>query len=412
MLTAYFKSEPTLARYRSGIAGPYLDEFTSWLASRGYRRLPIRRHIREVVHFADWAASEGLGISKLGYSALAQFHKHLAEHNLLRYPNGTHHHLYQSARVFTDFLETIGVVCTEKPHFQCSVPALYTEFCEWMKTQRGTLDITLASYRLPVTNLLQILGEPSTYTAPRLRAFFLEQVSRTHAEAAKNIATALRMFLRFLVVRGDCAPGLNFAIPTVARWRLSSLPKYISTAAVNDLIDSCDQSTPLGARDKAMLLLAARLGLRASDISGLQFQHLVWARSVVIVAGKNRRKTELPLPQEVGDAILYYLQHGRPKITDEYVFITNTAPFIPIAPQTVGKAVARAIQRTGIEAPNRGTHLLRHSMATSMLRDGISLPAIGTLLRHASIETTTVYAKVDVGMLQEIAMPWPGVLPC
>jgi len=267
-----------------------------------------------------------------------------------------------------------------------------------MTTQRGTLDITLASYRLPVTNLLRKLGEPSTYSAQRLRSFFLQQVSQAHPGTAKNTATALRMFLRFLVAHGDCVPGLEFAIPTVARWHLSSLPKYLPVSAVDSLIASCDQSTPLGARDRAMLLLVARLGLRASDVSGMKFQHLIWTKGALIVAGKNRRKTELPLPQEVGDAILHYLQHGRPAVANEYVFMTVIAPFIPITRQTVGKAVARTIRRTGIAAPSRGTHLLRHSLATTMLSEGISLPAIGALLRHASIETTSVYAKVDVGL--------------
>lgn len=412
MLTAYFKSAQTLARYRSGIAGPYLDDFVSWLANRGYQRVSIRRHVREVMHFATWAASVNLAASELDHRTLARLRDHLSDRGMLRGPSGNHHHLYQSARVFTRFLEGCGVVRSAKQPSRSVVPSLYTEFCEWMKAQRGTLDITLTNYRLPVTNLLQSLGEPSAYSAQRLRAFFLQQVGQGHSGTAKNTATALRMFVRFLVAHGDCTPGLNFSIPTVARWRLSSLPKYLPTEAINALIASCDQFTPLGARDRAMLLLVARLGLRASDVSGLQLSHLNWPRGALVVAGKNRRKTELPLPQEVGDAIIHYLQHGRPKADNEYVFITTVAPFIPITRQTVGKAVARAIRRTGIAAPNRGTHLLRHSVATSMLREGTSLSAIGVLLRHASIETTAVYAKVDTGLLQEVAIPWPGAEPC
>lgn len=408
MLTSYFKSLPTIARYRSGLVGPYLDEFTSWLANRGYRRISIRRHVREVVHFTDWAASAKLTVYELDHQILNRLKDDLVERGLFRQPSGNHHHLYQSACVFIDFLEVIGVVRSPEHH----VPALYTEFYNWMTVQRGTLDITLANYRIPVTNLLRTLGEPSTYTAQSLRSFFLLQVSQAYPEAARNIATALRMFLRFLVAHGDCVPGLEFAIPTVARWHLSSLPKYLPLFAVNNLIASCDQSTPLGARDRAMLLLVARLGLRASDVSGMQFQHLIWAKGALIVAGKNRHTTELPLPQEVGDAILHYLQHGRPAVASEYVFMTVIAPIIPITRETVSKAVARAIRRTGVDAPNRGAHMLRHSVATTLLGEGISLPAIGALLRHASIETTSIYAKVDIDLLKEVAMPWPGVEPC
>lgn len=412
MLTAYFTSASTIARYQASSAGPYLDHFVTWLAEHGYRRTSIRRHVREVAQFATWFGSAESTSTLPDQTTLARFRDHLASQGRLRYPCGLHHHTYQSARVYVQFLEEIGAVHPAAGVRAGETPAAFTEFYDWMKVHRGTRDITLTNYRLPVTALLRALGSPSAYTAPALRAFFLQQISPNHSEKAKNLATALRMFLRFLVARGDCAPGLECAIPTVARWRLSSLPKYIQPAEVEALIESCDPSTPLGARDRAILLLIARLGLRASDVSGLRFGQLIWSRGVLRVAGKNRREVELPLPQEVGDAILHYLQHGRPKLSDEFVFVTTIAPFEPITRQVVGRAVRRAIHRTGIDAPSQGAHLLRHSVATAMLRDGLSLPAIGALLRHSSIETTAVYAKVDVNLLKEVVQPWPGVRPC
>ena len=359
MLTSYFKSPSTIAQYRAGRAGPYLDRFVSWLADRGYKRVSIRRHAREVVHFATWAASEGLRRTALDSSLLVTLRNYLTEQGLFREPSGNRNHIYQSACVFVRFLEEIGIVSPSTEYSKTSAPTLYLEFCDWMKAHRGTLDITLASYRLPVVNLLQTLGPPDTYTAQLLRAFFLQQVSQVNQERSKNIATAMRMFLRFLIARGDCMTGMDFAIPTVARWRLSSLPKYLSPAAVETLVASCDQSVPLGARDLAMILLAARLGLRASDVSELQFQHLLWSKGTLIVAGKNRREVELPLPQEVGNAILYYLRCGRPKVTSEYVFITTNAPFIPITRQTVSKAVARAIILMYPD-DNRHSHLVNY----------------------------------------------------
>jgi site-specific recombinase XerD len=282
-----------------------------------------------------------------------------------------------------------------------------------MRTQRGTLDTTLNNYRLPIIDLLDELGtQPSAFNTNRLLEFLLRRVSHFSQEKSKNLATAVRMFLRFLIARGYCAPGLEHSIPTVARWRLSSLPKYLPTQEVERLIDSCDQSSPLGARDRAILLLIARLGLRAGDVSALKFGDLLWKEGMLIVSGKSRRQTRLPLPQEVGEALLHYLRRGRPHKVGDYIFITTTAPFVPISRQVVGRAVVRAVRRTGISAPTQGAHLLRHSAATCMLREGVSLPAIGALLRHVSIQTTTVYAKVDLGLLQEVAMPWPEVQPC
>ena len=411
MLTTYFRSASTVAHYLAGSAGPYLDRFVSWLAIHGYQRVSIRRHVREVVHFSVWANSVGVATPP-GHTTLAKLRDHLGERDRLRYPSGNQHHIYQSARVYVRFLSDIGAICSAIEPVVADVPALFVEFRDWMKSHRGTRDSTLAGYLPPVTNLLRTLGLPSTYSAQCLRTFFLQQVRQNQPEKSKNFATATRMFLRFLIARGDCAPGLDFAIPTVARWRLSRLPKYLPSEAVEALIASCDPSTSLGARDRAILLLIARLGLRAGEVSGLEFRQVLWSRATLRVMGKSRREVELPLPQEVGDAILHYLRNWRPRVANPFVFITTTAPLIPITRQVVGRAVARAIRRTGIDAPSRGAHLLRHSVATSMLREGISLPAIGALLRHSSIETTTVYAKVDGNLLREVVQPWPGAQPC
>jgi len=220
------------------------------------------------------------------------------------------------------------------------------------------------------------------------------------------------MFLRFLIARGRCAPGLEHAVPTVARWRLSSLPRYLPAEDVERLIHSCDPASLLGARDRAILLLIARLGLRASDVSALKFSDLLWEQGTLIVSGKNRRGTRLPLPQDAGEAILHYLRHRQPHKVSDSVFITVTAPFVPISRHVIRRVVMAALRRAGISAPTQGAHLLRHSVATRLLREGVSLSAIGVLLRHASIETTTPYAKVDVDLLREIALPWPEVQPC
>ena len=413
MLITYFKDSRTLARYRSGLANLYLENFIVWLEGKGYRRFTIRRHVREVVHFADWAEAEGLALRDLDRGALNRLCNQLAERNSLRYSCGNQKQICHSASLLIDFLEEIGAVEPRPPCTSTQDPALLLQFREWMRTQRGTLDNTLNEYRRPILDLLDDLGtEPIAFNAIGLRKFLLRRVSCFSSGKWKNLATAVRMFLRFLIARGYCAPGLEHAIPTVAKWRLSSLPKYLSIQDVESLINSCDQSSPLGARDRAILLLIARLGLRAGDVSALKFGDLLWEEGTLIVSGKGRRQTRLPLPQGVGEAILYYLSHGRPSKVGDSIFITSTAPFVPISRQAVGQTVARAIRRTGISAPTKGSHLLRHSAATRMLREGVSLPTISALLRHASIETTTVYAKVDVDLLQEVAMSWPEVQPC
>ncbi len=375
MLITYFKNPATLARCRSGLAHPYLEDFVVWLEQQGYRRRTICYHVCEVIHFANWAEAEGLARRDLNLDALDRLGRQMTERKALRHPSLDRRYVYQSARVFVSFLETIGAVDPPTADASAQDPALFLEFRAWMRTQRGTLDITLNNYRRPLLELLDELGsDPGTFDAKGLRAFLLRRVGVSGQAKSKNIATALRMFLRFLIARGRCAPGLEHAVPTVARWRLSSLPRYLPAEDVERLIHSCDPASLLGA--------------------------------------KNRRGTRLPLPQDAGEAILHYLRHRQPHKVSDSVFITVTAPFVPISRHVIRRVVMAALRRAGISAPTQGAHLLRHSVATRLLREGVSLSAIGLLLRHASIETTTPYAKVDVDLLREIALPWPEVQPC
>ena len=281
-----------------------------------------------------------------------------------------------------------------------------------MHTHRGTTAATLHHYRLPLLDLLDTLGDqPAQYTAKALRDFILDRARRRSVAHAKSLVTPVRMFLRFLIATGHCRPGLDHAIPTIARWRLASLPPYLLPEAVEQLMASCDLSTTIGVRDRAILLLLARLGLRAGDVAALQFADLDWHAGTVQVSGKSRRHQRLPLCQEVGDAILQYLD-CRPALPTTRVFLTSKAPLQPLSSHAVGKIVTQAIHRAGIDAPQHGSHILRHSAATHLLRQGVPLGAIGVVLRHASVETTVGYAKVDVHLLEHVVRPWPEELPC
>ena len=234
------------------------------------------------------------------------------------------------------------------------------------------------------------------------------------APYVKTMTTALRGYLRFLAAQGQCRPWLDRAVPTLPQWRLSALPRYLSGADVERLIASCDLSKPHGIRDRAILLLLARLGLRAGDILAMRLDDIAWDEGTLRVRGKGRREVRLPLPQDAGDALLVYLGRVRPRVEEDRIFLRSRAPYRPFAgPCVVSDVVRLALERAGIaDAPSRGANLLRHSAATAMLRAGVSLDAIGTLLRHRSVDTTAHYAKVDIAMLRQIAQPWPGEVSC
>jgi site-specific recombinase XerD len=284
-----------------------------------------------------------------------------------------------------------------------------------MREYRGTSELTLNNYSLPLRDLIRRFGDdPSKLDAKRLRNFVLRQSRNVGWATAKRCTTALRMFLRFLIAEGRCRAGLLGAIPVLAHWRLSSLPRYLMPDAVESVIASCAVSSPVGKRDRAILLLLARLGLRAGDIVRMRLEDIDWKSAWINVTGKGRRETRLPLTQEVGDAIVLYLREGRPQSDRDTLFLRSRAPFRGFRSHTaVSVVVATAIRRSGIKRPGRGAaHLLRHSVASSMLRQGASLQEISALLRHRSIDTTQIYAKIDVTSLQQIAQPWPEVWSC
>jgi site-specific recombinase XerD len=222
------------------------------------------------------------------------------------------------------------------------------------------------------------------------------------------------MFLRFLIAEGKCSAELYAAVPVLAHWRLSSLPRYLQEEEVERTISSCDPDSPVGSRDRAILLLLARLGLRAGDILKLRLNDIDWEKAVIRLSGKERREVELPLTQEIGWALVAYLQKSRPQTDTDVLFIRSRAPFCAFASHcAVSVIVKQAMCRAGVTCPSRGAaHVLRHSVATSMLRQGASLQDIADILRHRSIETTQIYAKVDVNTLRQIALPWPEVQSC
>jgi site-specific recombinase XerD len=319
---------------------------------------------------------------------------------------GAHH--------FLTFLSTQSIISASPVVAPTSaLPTLLNEFQDWMEVHRGVTEQTLCNYRPIVLDLLTTLGDrPAQLEAKSLRTFILDRAHRHGKGKAKNVVTATRMFVRFLIASGRCRPGLDDAIPTIAMWRLATLPQYLPAEDVTRIITACNPSSPLGARDQAIILLMARLGLRGSDVVGLRFTDINWQDATLIVSGKSRRETRLPLPQDVGDALLHYLESARPPVDIDRVFITAIAPWGPLSRSVIRQTAARAIKRAGISAPTAGARVFRHSAATTMLRQGASLQTIGDILRHTSIETSAHYAKVDIALLQQVARPWPEVALC
>jgi site-specific recombinase XerD len=295
-----------------------------------------------------------------------------------------------------------------KPKPKPDLPVLQA-FNSWMQRCRGVKDATLVGYGYAIREVLAEVGD-DPITAAAIRRVLLRRSERVSITHAKSAATAIRMFVRFLVVEGKCSPDLIDAIPKIAHWRLENLPRFMPPAALDKLLSQPETSHPRGLRARAVLLLLARLGLRAGDVGGLLVSDVDWERGRLQVCGKSNRQAWLPLCQEVGDALLAYLERGRPKSNDEHLFLTVRKPYRLLSSGAVSGIVRTHMKAAGI--PPGGAHVLRHTAATELLRQGMPLEAIGVVLRHQSVETTALYAKVDLEALKSVVQPWPGATAC
>jgi site-specific recombinase XerD len=402
-----FKRPSTLRRLRGRLAGPFLQGFADALAAEGYPAKTSAGYLSAAAHLSDWAARRGTPIADLDEAWLARFVRHLPGCRCRAgKPRGRKRVPFRIHR-FLGYLRTAGVVTTSPPAATPS-PRL-AEYGAWMRDRRGLAAPTIAR-SLPVVHaLLGTVGDdPAGIDAAGVRRFVLEYVHQHAPASAGSVTTIVRCFLRWLVAHGRCATDLVEAVPKIPTWRLATLPRSLPDGDVERIIAACDRPSSVARRDRAMLLLLARLGLRAGDVVGLRLGDLDWAQGRLRVAGKGRRETRLPLPQDVGDAILGYLEGERLAAATDHVFLTPRTPVRPIGTAGLRDVVWRAIERAGVRAPSRGTHILRHSLATRLLRDGATLDTIGAVLRHRDVNTTALYAKVDVGLLRQVAQPWPG----
>jgi site-specific recombinase XerD len=240
--------------------------------------------------------------------------------------------------------------------------------------------------------------------------FILKDAGIRGRRSAQLMTSVLRSFLNYLFQEGKTTTNLATAIPATAGGRLSELPRYLEAPEVEKLLRSCDRRQKVGRRDYAVLVLLARLGLRASEVANLELDDIDWETAEVVIRGKGNRMDRMPLLQEVGKAVADYLKRGRPYCSTRRVFVHCKAPYAGFSspPNAISNIVKRALGRAGLNPQNHGAHLLRHSLATKLLRKGASLTQIGQVLRHQQTQTTEIYAKVDVNALRALVQPWPG----
>lgn len=413
MLEKFFSAPKNIRRLRAGPSGPYIDGFADALERADYSKASAIRYLRNAAHLGQFLQHNGGDLSAIDESTLESFRRHLSRCHCPSSNGGRiDHHTRFGVKRFYDYLVQRGV-CQRRPSpdLQKPIPKLVASFRDWFQMHRGAAKPTLRLYCRGAVELLEALG-PDTHQwdAHRVRKFLLKRASKCGKETAQKLITATRAFLRYLSFRGKCRVNLDQAIPALAHWRLATLPRCLTADEVDRIIAACGGSSIGQLRDRAIILMLARLGLRASDLAQLHLDDIEWENGALRVIGKGRKEVRLPLPQDVGDALLHYLECRLQVDRTDRIFLRNIAPFSPfVTGHCISGVVKRALKRAGVKSPTKGAHLLRHTAATEMLSHGVPLKQIGLVLRHRSIDTSAYYAKVDVALLKQVAQPWPEV---
>lgn len=393
---------------RSWVRGPleaYVSGFAEHLLGRGYTRAGAEQHVCFIAHLDRWMHAEGVGLGGLSGSVIEQY---LAQRRAAGY---VEYRSERALRPLLDYLMPLGVLPVPAQVPLGPVEELLGRYRDYLLVERGVTPGTARGYVDCVRGFVasRISGEAlelAGLTAADVTAFVLASCPGRAVGSAKLIVCALRSLLGWLHLTGQVPVWLVTAVPSVAGWRLSGLPKGLEPEQLRRLLASCDRCTPTGRRDYAIMLVLSRLGLRAGEVARLGLADIDWRRGEITIMGKGNRAERLPLPADVGAAIAAYLRHGRPATAEgRSVFVRVHAPHRALTSGGVTMVVFDAAQRAGLGKMH--AHRLRHTAATAMLRAGAPLGQVGQVLRHRSPLTTAIYAKLDRDALVVLARPWP-----
>ena len=405
-----FRPHPkTIQPLQSGPLAAHLASFAALLTQQRYSRVTGWNKLRLVADLSNWMVQIKLQLEYLNEQQAAKFLD-------WRWQRVVYHSGDKcTLALLLKHLRQLDVVPPPTPAPLTPIDVIERDYGRFLRQERGFMSASVGQY---LTVARRFLWHRFRNGKIRLKElctkdvsdFVLKDSSIRGRRSAQLMTSVLRSFLNYLFQEGRTANNFATAIPATAGGRLSELPRYLDAAQVEKLLGCCDRRSHVGRRDHAVLVLLARLGLRASEVAGLELDDIDWAAGELIIRGKGNRVDRMPLLQEVGKAVADYLKRGRPRCSTRRVFVHCKAPHAGFSspPNAVSSIVHRALARAGLNPLNHGAHLLRHSLATNLLRNGASLTQIGQVLRHQQTQTTEIYAKVDVNALRALAQPWPG----
>jgi integrase/recombinase XerD len=399
----FLKKEPT------GPLVEYLAPLVSQLVEQGFCRNYIGAQLRVVANFSQWLQMEGITASEITHEHITHYFQGANRHKVVNQGQ------VATLRRMVDLLQLLGVCQPQNPPVsRTAIEQIIDSFGCYLIDGRGLSKKTLIQYKPFIECfLIQCFDQKpiqlSTLSGKDIIEFTKHQAFTLSTVRVKVATTALRTFLRYAVYRGDISPSLIEVVPTVPAWTMTGIPRAIAPEHIRAVLAHCDRDTAIGRRDYAILTILAHLGLRAGEIVALTLDDIDWDTGAITVNGKGGQTGCLPLPVEVGEALVDYLQHGRPNCKERTLFSRAIAPIKGLAAQqAIATIVRAAITRAGVATPSQGAHQFRHALATNRLRQGATLHEIGQLLRHKHTKTTNIYAKVDIAALRSLSLAWPG----
>lgn len=395
--------DPVSVRFRGPLLA-YRSGFWNELREQGYTPLTGLNLLRLAAHVSRWLEDSGLDPCEFTSEQVDEF---VVDRQGRGY---TGLRTARSLRPLLSYLRALDVVPPASAPAIDDSPSgrLLDDYEGYLLKERGVEPTTASWYLGFARRLLESRTDSdlSKLTADDVTTFVLGQCRRKAGGYSRAPATAIRSLLRYLGLRGIIGQHLSGCVPTVAHWRLSSLPDTLEPEQVQTLLAACGADSVAGQRDTAIVCLLVRLGLRAGEVTSLLLDDIDWRAGELLVHGKNGWESRMPLPLDVGEALAAYLQHGRRRSERREVFLSLRAPFWPLTSKAVIAAATRALRRAGVT--RGGAHLLRHTAATQLLRGGATLAQVGHVLRHRHLGTTAIYAKVDDASLRKLVRPWPG----
>ena len=399
---------------RSGPLGQWLDDFVDVLTTRGYETSVMRRHVRAAAIFSAWLDRQRVAATEIDEPLVTRFISGLPRWRAPKRRHGRVSNVAGGVRLLAAHLRTRGVAPHPGPVAdRCETEQWLQRYDDHLVQVHGLVVGTRRIYRRYAAALLaECAGTPtpdwSRLTVPTIAAFVQARASGLCQSSCRNPATATRAFLRFLATRGVVPARIEGAVPTIREWKHARLPRALADDDVQRVLAAVDETRSSGHRDRAILLLLSRLGLRAGEAAALTVKHVDWHNGVVRVVGKGGRERRLPLPADVGAALVAALG-SRPRTSPPDVFfVTALPPYRQISSASVTDIAKRALRRAGVTVPRSGAHVFRHTFASQMVRREVPMKTVADLLGHARLGTTAIYAKLDRETLATIALPWPG----